>query len=397
MRETESFPIGASVLPARLSNDPYEIYTRMRESEPVSWVPVFDVYYVLLHEDVSMILRNDTGFVVGEETMLTRDTFGSLMMTENGDVHRRYRMATRTPFAPKMIQEKLQEQIVEMTDRLIDGFEHSGEVELRTAFASRLPIQVMLTVFGLPLEDEALFRQWYNAFEGALDNYEWDEEVRAEGKRCVQEFKQHLQTRLDACRGRADQANLLAVLANDQSDSRLSEDEILQNALIIFFGGISTVEALILNTFYALAKHTETFERLRRDMGLLPRTIVETVRWLSPVQAVTRYVSSDTELRGVSLKKGDIVNCMLASANRDERVFTHADVFDIDRPDLSRHIAFATGPHTCLGSHLARAEARIAISRILARLQDCQVDLGNTSEPEGYEFRQPRKLQLNWS
>jgi len=396
MSEPNTFPIGASTEPENLSRDPYEIYARMRKEEPISWIPVFDVYYAVLHEDVSMILRDDARFGVGAETMLTRDTFGSLMMTVNGDEHRRYRMATRAPFTPKIIKQDLEERIADLTNCLIDGFEGLGGVELRSSFASRLPVQVMLSVFGLPLEDEALLRRWYDAFEAALDNYVWDENVRAKGKKCVAEFKQHLQTRLDACRGRTDQTGLLATLVNDQSESHLNDDEILQNALIIFFGGISTVEALILNTFYSLATHPETFERVKRDMDLLPKAIEETVRWVSPVQAVTRYVRSDTELRGVRLKEGDIINCMLASANRDEAVFARPDVYDIDRPDLSRHIAFAAGPHSCLGSHLARAEARIAISTLLSRLRDCRVDLNNTSEPEGYEFRQPRRLELSW-
>jgi len=397
MNKSQSFPIGASIQPGCLSRDPYEIYTRMRAEEPVSWLPVFGVYYVVLHEDVAAVLRDDARFGVGAETMLARDTFGSLMMTVDGDEHRRYRMATRAPFTPKMIREKLEEQIVELTDSLIDGFEQFHGVELRTAFASRLPIQVMLAIFGLPREDEALFRQWYDAFEAALDNYEWDESARANGKRCVAEFKRHMHERLDACRGQTSQTNLFAALVNDRSEGHLDDDEILQNALVIFFGGISTVEALIMNTFYSLANHPEIFKRVKGDIGLLPKAIAETIRWISPVQAVTRYVKVNTRLRGVRLAKGDIVNCMLASANRDERVFVRPEIFDIDRPDLSRHLAFATGPHTCLGSHLARAEVRIAISRILTRLRDCQVDLKNSSAPEGYEFRQPRRLRLNWS
>ncbi|HPE31774.1 MAG TPA: cytochrome P450 [Parvularculaceae bacterium] len=392
-----AFAIGKAVEPKALSRDPYRIFAEMRAKEPVSFVEAFGLYYITLHEDVSAVLRDDVTYGVGSDDMLVFDTFGRHMMTIDGEEHNRYRLAMRAPFTVKYIRERLETQIAEIVDALIDGFEGEGRVELRSAFACRLPVQVMLAVFGLPREDEPLLRRWYDAFEASLGNYEWDEEVRARGKHCVEEFKQHLQMRLDEWRGKEGEANLLAALVNDAPERRLSDEEILRNALIIFFGGISTVEALVLNAFYALARHPETFARVKADHALIPTALEETVRWLSPVQAVTRYVRKEASVRGVTFKEGDIVNCMIGSANRDERVFAEPDRFDISRPDLGKHIAFATGPHTCLGLQLARAEGRIALSRLFSRLDGCTVDLDATAAPEGYEFRQPRALHLVWN
>lgn len=396
MSDMGIFAIGESVDPVQLSRDPYPILALMREREPVSRVAKFGMYYIVRHADVSAVLRDDVSYGVGAESMLVYDTFGRHMMTVDGDEHTRYRLAARAPFTPKLIRERLEAKITGIVDGLIDGFEADGRVEIRSAFASRLPVQVMLTVFGLPKEDEPLLRKWYDGFEKSLGNYAWDPAVRTRGKTFVEEFKAHLQMRLETYKGNAEETNLLAALVNEVPERRLTDDEILRNALIIFFGGISTVEALVLNALYSLALHPEAFARVKSDPALIPVALEETVRWLSPVQAVTRCVSKEMTLHGVLLKEGDLVNCMIGSANRDESVFANPDAFDIDRADLSRHIAFATGPHTCLGLQLARTEARIALSRLIARLPGCRVDLVSTLPPEGYEFRQPGRLSLFW-
>lgn len=388
------FPIGASFDPETAGRDPYPTLALMREQEPVSWVAAFKMYYVTRHEDVAAILKDDVTFLVGGEDMLVYDTFGRHMMTIDGPDQRRYRLATRAPFTPKLIREGLEANVAAIVDELVDAFAARGEVELRQTFASRLPVRVMLAVFGLPREDEPLLRVWYDAFEAALANYSWDSDVRAKGKAGVAAFKAHLAKRLDEGAA-AGGASLLAALAHAEGEHRLSKDEILQNALIIFFGGISTVEALLLNTLYALALHPEPFARVRADHALIPNAVEETARWLSPVQAATRLVDREATLHGVVLKPGDLVNCMLAGANRDAAAFAAPDVFDIDRADINKHLAFATGPHLCLGSHLARAEVRIAVQRLL-KLPDFTVDLGRTASPTGYEFRQPDRLTAAW-
>ncbi|UPT62774.1 MAG: cytochrome P450 [Hyphomonadaceae bacterium JAD_PAG50586_4] len=392
---SEAWPIGAAIEPATLGADPYAAWSRLREHEPVSWVQQLGMFYVTRHEDVAAILKDHETFAVGADDMLVYDTFGRHMMTIDGPEQVRMRLALRGPFAPKSVRERLESQIAAMVDRLIDDFRAAGSIELRRAFACRLPVQVMLSVFGLPAEDETLLRRWYDAFEAALANYTWDPQVRARAKSCVGEFKAHMRARLNAP-GALPRASLFAALLETPADVRLNEEEILQNALIIFFGGISTVEALILNTLYALALHREVMERVRTDREALVRVVEESARWLSPVQAATRVVTRDVEVAGVAIKSGSLINCILGSANRDPRVFADADAFNIDRENLSRHLAFATGPHTCLGSNLARAEVRIALSRLMDRLPNCNVDLEKTARPSGYEFLQPSALVLRW-
>ena len=193
----------------------------------------------------------------------------------------------------------------------------------------------------------------------------------------------------------AEGVSLVAHLANAPAAERLDDDAIKRNLSIILFGGISTVEALLLNCVWALFETPDALERVRRDMTLIPQLIEETMRWLSPVQSATRHVTERFEWQGIEFATDDTVNCMLGAANRDPAIFVEPDRFDLDRANSRRHLGFASGAHACLGSQLAKAEARIGLEVLLA-LPGLRLDRETSEPPSGYEFRQPRRLTVSW-
>ena len=394
----DKYPIGASINLDELSRDPFPIYARLREMEPISYVPALEMYFLTGYGDVRDVLQDNKHFIVGTERSLSYDIFGSHMMTVEGDDHTRYKSAHQKFFLPPAIRATLEDQIAPHVDSLIDGFAQDGEVDLRKSFASRLPVLTMLSLFGLDLDEEPHLRTWYNNFEKALSNFTWDESVRAHGKASADAFHQLIQGYLDGIRAGEIEASgsLLEALLDAPEESRLSDDEIRHNALIVFFGGISTVEALVLNTLYALSSFPDQLMRVQQDVGLISKVLHEVIRWQGPVQSATRHVSQDCEIRGHVLRAGQTVNCMLGGANRDPDIFEDPDRFDIDRPNARRHLGFAVGPHHCLGSHLARAEARIALENLFTRLPGLSLDLARTTPPEGYEFRQPHTAVAVW-
>jgi len=382
-----------------LARDPYPIYAKLREHEPVCYVPELKMYFVTRYADVTAILQDTEHFIVGTKKSTVFDTFGEHMMTVEGERHESYKRAHQTFFLPATIRDNLEDQIRIHADHLIDGFANEEEIELRAAFASRLPVLTMLSMFGLALDEEARLREWYNSFEKALSNFTWDASIRAQGRESASQFMALIQQYLGSLRSspqsRGD-SSLLAALLDAPDEDRLSDEEIGRNALILFFGGISTVEALILNSFYALSLQPETLARVRRDAALIPRALNETIRWLGPVQSATRHVAKTSELHGVTFREGDTVNCMLAAANHDPEVFEDPDRFDIDRKNLQRQVGFAVGPHHCLGSRLARAEARIALQQLIVRLPAVRLDIERLEGPAGYEFRQPTSAVAVW-
>lgn len=394
--DSSRFPLGAALSLNELSEDPYPAFARLREQEPISFFPDLNLYLVTRYEDVYRILHDSESYVVGTGKSIVFDIFGEHMMTTEDPEHARHKSPHKPFFLPQAIRKSLRSTIVRLSDELIDDFVEHGEAELRQNFSSRLPIQTMLELFGLPRSEEPLFRQLYDHFELALSNFTWEESIRERGKRAAETFHEVLQTYLDAFRSgkRRDERCLLAALV--KKEGQLSDAEIRHNAIIIFFGGISTVDALILNTLYTLSLHPQQMKAVLGSHAELPKAINETIRWLSPVQSATRHVAHETALHGVRFKPGDTVNCMLSAANRDPAVFQDPDRFDIGRKNAQRHLGFAVGPHHCLGSNLARLEAQIALRQLFLRLPNFKLDLDRTAPPTGFEFRQPQSATALW-
>jgi len=395
MELSQRFPVGAGITTDELDQDPYPAYRRLREHEPVSWIPALGMYFVTRYEDVQTVLRDTDNYVVGTEDSVLMDTLGEHMLTTEGAQHDLYKNPLLPLFRPGNVRESMEVAIRGHVDTLIDGFVADGSVELRSAFARRLPVLTILSLFGLPAEDEPLLRHCYDAFEKSLVNFAWDEQVRSDSRRASLEFHSWLQSHLERKRSQPD-GRLLSQMLSIDTPRRLSDEEIRRNASIIFFGGISTVEALILNTLYAMNEHPSVAARISEDPKMLPKVLNEVMRWLSPVQSATRHVVNDTELGGVQFKVGDTVNCMLGAANHDPAMFADPDRFDSERSNLQRHFGFAMGTHHCLGLHLARLEVEIAITQLMQRLPGFRFDPDHPVAVRGYEFRQPKSLYLQW-
>jgi cytochrome P450 len=391
-----AFPVGASVDLLELSRDPYPIYGLLQAREPISWIEALGMWYVTRYEDVRAILMDSDNFTTACEKSLIFDTFGSQMLTTEGAEHERYRRAVQPHFSLGFIRKNLESAIEVSARALVAGFKDKGLIELRAAIAARLPIQVILRVFGLPLESEPRVRAWYDSFERALANFTWSDAVRREARINSARCHEYLAQVMAEAAENGKTESLLGALVNAPAETRLSDEEIRRNMLIIFFGGISTVEAVILNALWALFTHPAALARVCADLSLVDRVVEETLRWLSPVQSATRHVLHATSYKGVQFAAGDVVNCMLGAANRDQAVFADAACFDIDRPNTQRHLGFATGLHACLGFNLAKTEARIALQVLLRELEDMTAIPDMASPPEGYEFRQPRSMYVRW-
>lgn len=379
-----------------LERDPYPIFAELREDGPIHWIDTLDQYFVVDYEHVNAILLNSSDFVTGTKNSLIYDTFGENMLTVEGGEHLRFRSAFRGAFAPKHVREAYEQGTATIVDDLIDGFVNAGEVDLRASFAARLPILVILEVFGLDRRHEATVRRWYDHFERALANFAWDAEIRRRAAADVEAFHEIVQRHLDAVRG-TDTPGLLTAAVNDSTGHHLTDHEIRRNALIVMFGGISTVEALLLNTLFAIFHVEGLADKVRCNPAITRSVVEETMRWLSPVQSATRHVARDTEVAGVALREGDTVNCMIGAANRDPKMFAEPDRFDLRRENVARHLGFAAGPHFCLGSHLARLEVCLAINALLQRLRELRIRSGVHVEILGSEFRQPKLMPVAWN
>lgn len=392
---SQAFPLGAKVSLDELDRDPNPVYALLREREPVTWVPAARMWYLTRYDDIARVLRDGENFTVADPDSLLSVIFGRQILSIDGPDHKRYRTGFNPHFTPAMVRETMTAGIGRCAAALADGIAEAGagagagRAELRGSFASRLPVQSILHFFGLSsaLEDE--MRDWYDSFEHALANFERDPAVEARARNNVRAFH-------DMFLGHVSEPPATGFGAAMRGDGAISADEASRNALTIFFGGISTVEALILNALWALCADARLMARVDADRTLIKPLLEETMRWASPVQSSARLATRDVTIGDVRIPAGDRVSCMLGAANRDPAIWAVPDRFDIDRRNLSRHLGFSMGAHFCLGSHLARLEAQIAIDTLLTALPGLRFDPERASPIRGYEFRQPRALHLVW-
>lgn len=377
--------------PAALDRDPYPILARLRAEAPVAWVEPAGMWFVTRYDDVVEVLRDPVRFTTDAARSTIRDTFGSQMLSAEGEEQRRYKTATAAPFTARAVREQAGPAIESIVARLLDPVEPRGHADLRLELAAPLALETVAVVLGIPARYHPAIREWYDAFAAALANFTWDPELRRRGREAVAAFRAAVGPLLADPRSAP---GLLGALA--AADPRLlTDDEILRNALIILFGGIETTEAMILNGAWALLTHPAALEEVRLRPDLLPAALEEAMRWEPAVQTCTRHATGDTTVRGVPIAAGDTVQCMLGGANRDPEVFVDPDRFDIHRANADLHVSFGTGRHFCLGAALARLEARTALAALLARCPGLALD-PSAPPPSGAEFRKPTSLPVVW-
>jgi cytochrome P450 len=193
-------------------------------------------------------------------------------------------------------------------------------------------------------------------------------------------------------------SSLLADAASEPSGgavTALSTPEVVSNAAVLMFGGIETTEGMIGNAILHLLSHPDQLALVRADDGLVPNAVEESLRLEPAAAVVDRYATRDIQLAGATIRRGDLVTVSLAGAGRDPAVFADPEVFDVRRQNARAHLAFAHGPHFCLGAHLARLEAQAAVRAVL-RLPALRLDPERPAAPRGLVFRKPPSLYLQW-
>jgi hypothetical protein len=177
--------------------------------------------------------------------------------------------------------------------------------------------------------------------------------------------------------------------------SRLTADEVISNAAVLMFGAIETTEGMIANTLVHLLTNPAQLALVRRDPSLVPNAVEESLRLEPAAALVDRYATAAVRLAGADIQRGDLVSVSLAGAGRDPAVFAEPDSFDVRRPNAQQHLAFAHGPHFCLGIHLARLEA-VAAVRTALTLPGLRLAPGSECAPRGLVFRKPPELRVRW-
>ncbi|GGQ27476.1 cytochrome P450 [Actinomadura coerulea] len=288
------------------------------------------------------------------------------MFTAYGDDHRRLRTIISRAFTPRRT-EALRPDVEEITRSLLDGLAASpgGRADLREAFAYPLPIEVICRLFGVPDETRPALRR---CVDGVFNTALTAEEAFAnqtEMYGILQDFV--------AFRRREPADDLAGVLisSRDEDGSRLSEQELVDTLILMISAGHETTVNLLDQAITALLTHPDQYALVRSGEVPWTEVIEEALRWQAPVANLPlRYAVEDIDVDGVTIGKGEAILAVYAAAGRDLALHgDDADLFDVRRAN-KEHIAFGHGVHYCVGSHLARLEAEIALPALFGRFPD---------------------------
>jgi cytochrome P450 len=380
------FPIGAAASLEELEQDPHALLARLREHEPVSWLPALDGWLVTRRAEAMQVMRDAATFTVDDPRFSTGQVVGPSMLTLDGDEHRRHRDPFAGPFRLAAVRERFAELVPRETDRLIDAIAPAGHADLRRTLSGPLAAVVVTRALGFDGADVDAVLGWYEAIVRAVTGITAGELLSDEGRDAYTALSAAIAPSLD----HGD--SLLAAAAGDAGG--LARERVISNAAVMLFGGIETTDGMIANAVAHLLAHPDQLELVRADPTLLPNAVEESLRLEPAAAVIDRYATADTEGAGAAIRRGDLVRVSIAGANRDPATFADPDRFDVRRENAQRHLAFAHGPHVCIGMHLARLEAHTAVERLLRRLPDLR--LARPAAARGLVFRKPPALDVRW-
>jgi cytochrome P450 len=357
--------------------DPYPLYTDLRCRAPVYKVPPpFDAWMIFDYEGVNRALNDHEAF--SSRVPAPPNWF----IFQDPPAHTRLRALVSKAFTPRTIV-RIEPFIRQLSHSLLTQVLDRGRMDVATDFAVPLAMRVIAHIIGIPDADWSKFRAWSDSILKISYSRGADDEAR----RVMKEFAEvgvamndYLTTTI-AERRQSPRNDLLTHLMNAEIEGqRLTRAEILGFFQLLVVGGQETTANLINNAVLLLLEHPSQMELLRSNLRLLDSAIEETLRYRAPIQWVMRTPTRTIQMHGETLLPGQLILAVIGSANRDSKYFDRAEQFEITR-NPNPHLSFGHGVHYCIGSALARLEARIGLHDLLSNLAEIERDGDGPWEP----------------
>jgi cytochrome P450 len=367
------------------TDSPYPQYHRLRAHDPVhrsellqGWVLTRydDVVSILRDPDVSVELQNATSTpFVDAERRRAEDASrrpNTIVLRDDPD-HARLRRLMQPPFGLRAI-ERLREMIAGRVTEALDRLGDRTRFDVIEDFAYPLPVGVFCEMFGVPEEDSPKFRAWTTSVARNLDPVMTDDERRAR-MRDHDAMYEYLDELVAEKRKHPGDDILTSLVHAEEDGDRMSPDELIPQVVTLYVAGHEPTTALIGVGVLALLERPDQRERLRAEPELIGNAVAEFLRYDGPNQFVRRIAIRPMTFGDVTIPTGDVIYVGVGAANRDPAHWgDDADEVRIDRPDAVQHLQFGSGIHSCLGSHLARLQAEVALSELLDRYPMLRLD-----------------------
>lgn len=371
-------------------SEPYQFYTRLQKEDPVHRVGSLNSWWVTRYSDVVAVL-SDPQFLRPSPTEFSGEielprSLGERiaeippnMIYSNPPAHSRLRSIVNTAFTPSLV-ENLRPRIEEIAQDLLKRVLAYGKrkMDLIAEFAFPLPVMVISELFGLPNADNFKIRSWSSKIIRSLDKTQTTQ-TRIEGVQARVDFVEYLKEHLRKPHFWKKSELLSSLISRDGDNPNYTLDakELYSMCVLLLVAAHENTTNVIGTGMLTLLRHPDQLELLRNDTRIFLQAIEEILRYVSPVQRTTRVANDDTTIHEKKIGKGDIVEAVLAAANRDPSIFQLPEKFDVTRT-VNPHVAFGRGIHFCLGAPLARLELHVAFEKLLITFSD----LNLAAEPE---------------
>ncbi len=378
--------------------DPYPIVSELRNQCPIahtdrwggSWLPTrYDDVVAIAHEHETFTSRSI--IVTPPPAVQAEGPYSGIAappISSDPPDHHWHRRLILPTFSPQSVA-KYEEGTRNLCNELIDGFINRGEADAAAGYAQQIPVRVIATMLGVPLEMADEFTSWVR---GVLEVGLTDPVVRLASRKKILEF--FIGEVNDRKANPREDDLITQLLASEVEGRKVPDTYVIGVCNLMLVAGIDTTWSAIGSSLWHLAQHREQRKELRDNPELWPAAIEELLRAYSPV-TMARIVDHDTEFQGCPMHAGDRVLMAFPAANRDPAVFAEPDVVDFHREN-NRHVAFGAGIHRCAGSNLARLELRVALQTFLARIPEFSLSNPSDVTWAGGQVRGPRRCMVRF-
>jgi len=402
--DTDPFEAFNRAQGAGVVRDPYPRWAELRAEGPIVNLPVselmgsnpnmsfdgvdMDIFSAVRYDAVHDILRDATRFTSSAYAVTMGPVMGHTILEMDPPEHPRHRGLIQQAFTRRELERWERELVSPIVHALIDRMAARGSADLVRELTFPFPVAVIAAMMGLDEADHDDFHRW--AVELISIAFDMERATAASKK------LRGLFARVLADRRREPREDLISLLAAAELDdgTRLDDEAIFAFLCLLSPAGAETTYRSSSNLLCGLLADPEQLDAVRADRSLIPQAIEEGVRWECPLTGIIRMATVDTEVCGVELPAGSVIHVCVGSANHDETRWQHPDDLDIFRP-ARQNMAFAFGPHACLGMHLARMETRVVLEALFDRLPGLRLDpAADDVHVTGYMFRSPLELPV---
>jgi len=374
-----------------LNVDPYPIYRRLRAEAPMVRIKAAGRTLLTKADDTKYVKDTPELFSSDDpNTPMKRAFWAHTLMRKDGADHMRERMAMAPAFAPKVIQNDWMPRYQQVAEEYVARLPRGEVVDLFPALSGPYAARGLAVLLGMEEASDNEMQRWSQALIDGAGNFGWRDAPFAVADRANEEIHALLD-RLQV-RHRAEPNNsAFSVMLN--ADNPIAQTQIYANVKIAIGGGINEPRDALNTILYGLLTNPDQLQEVKAN-GDWDAAFEEGVRWVAPIQASSRLVTRDTEIRGCHIPKGDVVMTIQASANRDEDIYENGEVFNVYR-DRKSHQAFGNGPHFCQGTHVARrAVGKIMLPLLFDRFPDMEIPDTDQVIWRGFGFRGPTQIPV---